>query len=110
MDAFLTALVGAAPQFGVGGVLLLILGLVMRSAAQDRTNYRQELASDALRHREEIQRLNADHDAELAELRRDIAELRTKLDEVEARLDAERKARREAEDVAAQAIRGQGSR
>ena len=107
MDGFLAALVAAAPQLGVAGVLLLVLSLIQRGATQDRVDYRVVLADATRRHAEELNRINRDHGEEIAELKSDIAELRAKLDDVQAALDLEREARRKAEDVAA-ALRRQG--
>ncbi len=49
---------------------------------------------------DELARINADHDAELGELRKEIAGLRAQLEEVNRKLDAERDRRRAAEDSA----------
>jgi Skp family chaperone for outer membrane proteins len=87
VDAVLTTLIGAAPQLGGAGVLLLIIGLLLRREAQDRADYRAELT-----------RINTAHDGELAELRAEIVGLRTQLDEVNRKLDEERARRRAAED------------
>ena len=101
MDAVVTTLIGAAPQLGVAGILLALLGLVVRRESQDRTDYRAQLADIVARHASELTRINGSHDAELAELRQEIAGLRTQLAEVNAKLDAERDRRRIAEDTAA---------
>lgn len=98
MDAVLTSLIGAAPQLGVGGVLLLVMGLLIRREEQDRTYYRIQLTELATRHATELARINGDHDAELGELRKEIAGLRVQLDEVNRKFDAERDRRRAAED------------
>jgi predicted nucleic acid-binding Zn-ribbon protein len=87
VDAVLTTLIGAAPQLGGAGVLLLIIGLLLRREAQDRADYRAELA-----------RLNAAHDDELHELRVEIKGLREQVAELHTKLDAERERRRAAED------------
>lgn len=87
MDAVLTTLIGAAPQLGGAGVLLLIIGLLLRREAQDRADYRTELT-----------RINAAHDAELAEKHGEIKGLREQLDDVNRKLDDERAKRRAAED------------
>lgn len=57
------------------------------------------------RHEAEIARVNAAHDAELEELRRDVAELRGLVDDLNRRLDEERELRRAAQDEAAAALR-----
>lgn len=104
MDAIVTAVVGAAPQLGVAGVLLVVLTLVLRREGQDRVDYREQLRSINDRHSSEITRINAAHDAELIELRNDIKDLRRQLDEMNETLDLERGRRRAAEDSALQQI------
>lgn len=104
MDAIITAVVGAAPQLGVAGVLLVVLTLVLRREGQDRTDYREQLKAVNDRHTAEIARINASHDAELIELKNDIRDLRRQLDEVNEALDIERSRRRTAEDSALQQI------
>jgi septal ring factor EnvC (AmiA/AmiB activator) len=109
VDAVLTTLIGAAPQLGVGGILLTLLALLMRRESQDRADHRTQIAemsarhSEELkqlttRHAEELKRINTDHDVELAELRTEIKGLRDQLDEVNRKLDEERALRRAAED------------
>ncbi len=88
MDAIITSILGAAPQLGVGGVLLAIMGLLLRRETQDRADYRAEIA-----------RLNADHDTELADLRKEITNLRRQVGDLNTRLDKERELRRAAEDA-----------
>ncbi|GAA3230613.1 hypothetical protein GCM10017691_23760 [Pseudonocardia petroleophila] len=105
LDELFTAALGAAPQLGVAGILLTILILVIRTASADRVDFRETLSAAALRHKEEIVRINGDHDAELEELRKEIKELRAQVDALNITIDVERKARREAEDVAAKALR-----
>jgi len=99
VDAVLTSLIGAAPQLGVAGVLLTLLALLMRREAQDRADYRTQIAELSTRHAAELARINTDHDAELAELRKEIQGLRTQLDEMNRKLDEERAKRRAAEDT-----------
>lgn len=98
MDAVLTTLIGAAPQLGVGGILLTLLALLMRRESQDRADYRAQIAELTKRHADELARINGDHDSELTELRKEIQGLRTQLDEVNRKLDDERERRRAAED------------
>lgn len=105
MDAILPALFSAAPQLGVAGVLLFVLGLVMRRESADRTDYRAALESAAKRHTEEVDRMRKGHDEEIAELKADLAQLEAKLGELQNRLDLEREARRKAEDMAAEVRR-----
>lgn len=100
MDDVLPTLIDAAPQLGVAGILLALLGLVIRWGAQERADNRAEVAELAERHATELTRINAAHDEELAELRREIAGLRAQLDELNTKLDQERERRRAAEDSA----------
>lgn len=100
MDGVLTTLIGAAPQLGGAGILLLLLGLLIRRESQDRADYRTHITHLSERHGEELKRINAAHDEELAELRKEIAGLRAQLSEVNTKLDAERDRRRAAEDSA----------
>ena len=98
MDAVLTTLIGALPQLGAGGGVIVFFWLLIRWTGQDRTDYRAQLAEQATRHKDELQRINGDHDAELAQLRTEIKDLRGQLDEVNRKLDEERARRRAAED------------
>lgn len=100
MDALVTTLIGAAPQLGVGGILLALLGLLIRREGQDRTDYRAQVTDLTTRHANELARINADHDSELGELRMEIQGLRRQVDELNSKLDAERDRRRVAEDSA----------
>lgn len=108
MDALSTALVTAAPQLGIGGVLLALLVYVLRNASTDRGDYRSALADAARRHAEELTRIGQFHDAELAEMRADLTELRARVDQLNAVVDRERELRRQAEDKAAEALRQSG--
>lgn len=98
MDAVLTTLVGALPQMGAGGGIVVFFWLLIRSIGQDRTDYRSQLAEQSTRHAAEMKRINGDHDAELAELRAEIKRLRAEVDELNEKLDQERAQRRAAED------------
>lgn len=100
MDGVITSLIGAAPQLGVAGILLALLGLVIRWGSQERSDNRAEVSELASRHATELTRINGSHDEELAELRREIAGLRAQLDEMNTKLDQERDRRRAAEDSA----------
>lgn len=87
MDQIVTTLIGAAPQLGVGGVLVVLIGILIRREAQDAT-----------RHSEELKRINVSHDEELAELRNEIRDLRAEVRSLNQKLDQERDRRRRAED------------
>jgi septal ring factor EnvC (AmiA/AmiB activator) len=99
VDAVITSLIGAAP-LGVGGILLVLFGLLLRREAQDRSDYRTQIAELAKRHAAELARITTAHDAELAELREEIKGLRQQVDDLNQKLDAERDRRRAAEDSA----------
>lgn len=94
MDTSIDAVLGALPQAGAGGVFLFLLVLMVRreSTAQERFTA-------------EYDRINQAHDAELSELRDQLAALRDQLDELQLKLDVEREERRRAEDKAAEALR-----
>jgi len=98
VDAVVTTLIQAAPQLGVGGVLLTLLALLMRRESQDRADYRTQVAELATRHADELKRINESHDEELHELRAEIKGLREQIDLLNAKLDDERARRRAAED------------
>lgn len=97
MDAVLTAALQSAPQLGIGGIAAWLVVLLLR----------RESSSEE-RHTAELKRVNDSHDAELAELRADIAALRKQIDELQLKLDIEREERRKAEDMAAAALRHAG--
>ena len=97
MDAVLTAALQSAPQLGIGGVAVWLVVLLLK----------RESSSEE-RHTAELKRVNDAHDAELSELRADIAALRKQVDDLQLKLDIEREERRKAEDMAAQALRHSG--
>lgn len=98
MDEALTAILGAAPQLGAATGAIAFCWLLVRWTQQDRTDYRAQLTEAASRHADELARINAAHDAELAELRTEMAGLRTQISDLHTKLDAERDRRRAAED------------
>ena len=95
MDAVFTAALQSAPQLGIGGIAAWIVVLLLKreSSSEDR-------------HTIELRRVNDAHDAELAELRADIASLRKQVDDLQLKLDLEREERRKAEDAVAALRRG----
>lgn len=97
MDAVLTAVLQSSPQLGVGSTLVVVILLLLR---------REGSAEE--RHSAELARITAAHDAEIKELREDIAQLRKQLDDVNAALDLERETRRQAEDALAAERRRRG--
>lgn len=88
---------GTYATYGGAGILLVIIAILVRL-----------WLTGEKRHSVEITRVNAAHDAELEELRKDIAEFRERLDDLNRRLDEERELRRKAQDDAAAAIRKLG--
>lgn len=100
MDAIITTLIGVAPQLGVAGVLLTLIGLLMRRETQLHSEYRVRFTELTKNYADELTRISASHDEELTELRSDIAGLRAQLDDLHVKLDAERDRRRAAEDSA----------
>lgn len=98
MDEAMTTILGAGLPLGAGGGVIAFIWLVIRWSGQDRTDYRSQLAESASRHADELARINTAHDAELAELRTEVAGLRTQIADLHSKLDAERDRRRAAED------------
>lgn len=76
MDAFLTAVLQAAPSWGVGGLLVAYIVILIRREARVDDKHAAELDQRDRLHASELERLNRDHDAELAELKTTIRELR----------------------------------
>jgi Skp family chaperone for outer membrane proteins len=109
VDGLSAALVAAAPQLGIGGILLALLVYVLRNASTDRGDYRAALADAQQRFAAELARINTDHDDEVAALRADVNDLRRRVDVLTAALDTERRRRWEAEDTAAALRRIDGS-
>jgi TolA-binding protein len=105
VDGLVSALTANAGQLGVGAVVLYLLIYVMRHASSDRGDYRTALEAAEKRHATEIERINKEHDKEIADLRKDLADLRKQVDDLNTALDLEREQRRKAEDLAADARR-----
>ena len=87
-NGWLDVLITATPQLGQLGVLVLVLGLLLRREHQSNE-----------RHAAELLRVNEARNNELRQLRDQVTELQTRLDEVNRKLDEERAARRRAEDA-----------
>lgn len=87
MDAVLTAIVQTAPQLGLSGVLVTVIVILVK----------RETTAES-RHTAEVDRITRVHDAELAELRTELAEVRKQVRDLNAALDVESARRREAED------------
>lgn len=83
------AIVSAIPTVGPYGILILIIVYLMKLL----------LSADG-RHSAELKRVNEAHDAELSELRSDIAQLRQDMDELHKAIEDERQLRFVAEEEA----------
>lgn len=90
MDALLAAVLDSAPSWGVGGLLLTYVVILIRREA--RVDERHSAALDQLDrlHASSLERIQRDHDAEVAELQRKIHDLRRELDDVDQALRAAR--------------------
>jgi cell division protein FtsB len=102
--------VGLGNALPVAGpaILLVIIAILTRLWLKASKVAGEELNRVRVNYSTEIARLNRQHDAELAELKRDITELREGVDKLNARVDEERELRRRAEDHAAEALRRLG--
>lgn len=89
-------LIGALGQLGPIGLALIILVIMWALNRQSSKTYREQLDAYKL----EIKRLNDAHDEELAELRTEMRSLRDDIKVLRAELEAERLARRAAEELA----------
>lgn len=105
MDAVLSALVSKLPELGIAGVALMLLLTSWRNNATDRGDYRAALRDAEERHAAEIERINREHDAEIAEIRATKADLRKRIEDLNAALDLERETRRAAEERLSRARR-----
>jgi uncharacterized protein YlxW (UPF0749 family) len=95
VDALLAAILQAAPSWGVGGLLIAYVVILIRREARVDATHSTALERQDRLHAAELERLNRDHDAELAELNGKIRQLRTDLDDLDRLLSAQRKARLE---------------
>lgn len=109
MDAVLSALASKLPEMGLSGLALVLLLAAWRNATSDRRDYRDSLKAAEERHTAELNRVNREHDAEMAEAAQIRARMRQQIEELHTTVDLEREARRNAEDKAFEARRG-GSR
>lgn len=121
MDAILAGLTGNLPQLGVGGIICFIVGLLVKvlmdekdKHAATRASVQAELDVQSARHRTELDaqlaRLQQEMEQDVARYRQDCADAREALASERLRntelihvIDAERRARYEAE----RAVRGQ---
>jgi chromosome segregation ATPase len=112
----LAPLLAATPSTAITAYLAWMVHRLMGNASTDRGDYRADMDAAEARHSGELQRLRdayaaeidrlrASYEADLAAVRASLAEMRTQLTEMTVQLDAERRARWHAEDVAAEARR-----
>lgn len=94
MDAVLQTLGGSLPQLGVGGVLTFVIGLLVKLLIDERNS-----------HDAELERKGARMLVEIAHKDEELARLSKRIEDLEVTVDIERAARRDAEDVAARALR-----
>lgn len=94
-QAITADLIDRLPIAGGAVVLIAIIGVVTRLW----------LGAEA-RHRAELERIGTAHVSEIKTLKEEIRGLRTEVREVRADLEAERRSRWHAEDVAARRVRG----
>lgn len=101
MDALLAAVLQSAPSWGVGGLLITYIVILIRREARVDESHAAALEAQAQRHTAEVEalnqrhateleRVNRDHDAELGEYQAKIRELRGDIDDLDARLSRER--------------------
>lgn len=101
MDALVTAVLQSAPSWGVGGLLITYIVILIRrearvdeshAAALEAQAQRHAAEIDALnqRHAAELERVNRDHDVEVAEHQEKVRGLRLDIDDLDQRLSRER--------------------
>lgn len=104
MDAVLTAVLQSAPSWGVGGLLITFIVVLIRREARVDESHAQAIDAQAQRHAAELdalqqrhvaelERVNRDHDSELAELKVTIRDLRHDLNELDQAISSERASR-----------------
>jgi TolA-binding protein len=97
-----TDILGALPTLGPIGLVLLILAYVGRQWLSSDSRYKAELERLDTAHQAELERISASHEEQLKGLRFDITELRREIGELRVELNAERRARMEAQEEAHQ--------
>lgn len=101
MDALVTAVLQSAPSWGVGGLLITFIVVLIRREARVDESHAQAINAQAQRHAAEmltlnqrhaveLERVNRDHDAEVIEYRDKIRALRQDIDDLDQRLSHER--------------------
>jgi len=93
VDTILPAVMQYAPGWGVGGLLIVIIVILIRREARVETAHAAALDRQDRLHALAIERLNRDHDTELSELNVKIRDLRRDIDSLDRQLSLERNAR-----------------
>lgn len=93
MDTILPAVLQYAPSWGVGGLLVVIIVILIRRESRVEAAHAAALDRQDRLHAAAIERLNRDHDAELSELNVKIRDLRRDIDALDRQLSLERTAR-----------------
>lgn len=90
MDALVTAVLQSAPSWGIGGLLITYIVILIRREARVDESHGAALTRQSQLHATELERLNRDHDAELDELNQRVRELRVELRGLYEQLSVER--------------------
>jgi len=93
VDTILPAVLQYAPSWGVGGLLVVIIVILIRRESRVEAAHAAALDRQDRLHAAAIERLNRDHDAELSELNVKIRDLRRDIDALDRQLSLERAAR-----------------
>jgi septal ring factor EnvC (AmiA/AmiB activator) len=93
VDALLSAVVQAAPSWGVGGLLLTYVLVLLRREARVDASHADALERQDRRHTAALERLQRDHDDEVAQLDAKIRELRRQVNALDEALTQARVAR-----------------
>jgi hypothetical protein len=93
VNDWVTAVLQAVPSWGVGGILVTYIVIMLRRESRVDASHAASLDRQARLHEAELERLNRDHDAELTELNDKIRELRRDIDALDRQLSLERTAR-----------------
>lgn len=99
MDGVLSAIAGALPQLGLGGIVTFVCGLLVKLLLDERGSRRAE-----------VEGLMQRHASELSAVSERLEAARRRIEELETAVDLEREARRRAEDEAARLRRELESR
>lgn len=93
MDTILPTVLPYVPSWGVGGLLVIIIVILIRREARVETAHAAALDRQDRLHAASVERLNRDHDDELTELNVKIRDLRRDIDALDRQLSLERAAR-----------------